>query len=138
MPKVSVIMNCYNGGAFVRQAIESVYAQSYTDWEIVFWDNCSTDDTADIAQSFDSKLRYFRGEYMVPLGAARNLALAKAEGDWIGFLDHDDLILPHRFARQMAAIGAWCINPIITNESAEYSWERPGLLERHSTYGSHP
>jgi glycosyltransferase involved in cell wall biosynthesis len=105
MPKVSVIMNCYNGGDFVRQAIESVYAQSFTDWEIIFWDNCSTDNSAEIAQSFDNRLRYFRSERQVPLGAARNFAMAKAEGDWIGFLDHDDLIMPHRFTRQMAAIG---------------------------------
>ena len=57
MAKVSVIMNCYNGAAFVRSAIESVYAQTVGDWEIIFWDNASTDETAAIAQSFDSRLR---------------------------------------------------------------------------------
>jgi len=105
MPNVSIIMNCYNGAKFVRDAIESVYAQTYTDWEIIFWDNCSTDATPEIAKSFDAKLRYFRGETTTPLGTARNLAMKHAQGDWIAFLDHDDLCLPHRFERQMAAIG---------------------------------
>jgi glycosyltransferase involved in cell wall biosynthesis len=104
MPKISVIMNCYNGEEFVRQAIESVYAQTFTDWEIVFWDNCSTDRTAEIAQSFDDKLRYFRSETTTPLGTARNLAMGRAKGEWIGFLDHDDLCLPDRFESQVAAI----------------------------------
>lgn len=105
MPKISVIMNCYNGAEFVRGAIESVYAQSFQDWEIIFWDNCSTDATPDIAKSFDQKLRYFRSEITTPLGTARNMAMGQARGEWIAFLDHDDLCLPHRFERQMAAIG---------------------------------
>jgi glycosyltransferase involved in cell wall biosynthesis len=104
MPKVSVIMNCYNGDEFVRGAIESVYAQTYQDWEIIFWDNCSTDTTPDIAQSFNEKLRYFRSETNTPLGTARNMAMAQARGEWIAFLDHDDLCLPHRFERQVAAV----------------------------------
>lgn len=104
MPKVSVILNCLNGEKYVRAAIESVYAQTFQDWEIIFWDNASTDRTAEIAHSFDRKLRYFRGEETIPLGAARNRAMAVAEGEWIGFLDHDDLCLPQRFARQMEAV----------------------------------
>jgi len=104
MPKLSVIMNCYNGAEYVRGAIESMYAQTYQDWEIIFWDNCSTDETPEIAKSFDSKLRYFRAEITTPLGTARNLAMKQAQGEWIAFLDHDDLCLPHRFERQMAAV----------------------------------
>lgn len=104
MPMISVIMNCYNGEKFVRQAIESIYAQSFTDWEIIFWDNCSTDGTAHIAASFDSKLRYFRSAETTPLGTARNLAIKEAKGEWIAFLDHDDLCLPNRFATQMDAV----------------------------------
>jgi glycosyltransferase involved in cell wall biosynthesis len=104
MPKVSVIMNCRNGEGYVRGAIESVYAQTFTDWEIIFWDNASTDRTAEIARSFDGKLRYFRSPEPTHLGAARNRAMAQAEGEWIGFLDHDDLCLPNRFARQIEAV----------------------------------
>lgn len=104
MPKVSVIMNCFNGERYVKEAIESVYAQTFTDWEIIFWDNASTDRTAEIAQSYDGRLRYFRSPQTTPLGTARNRAMANAEGEWIGFLDHDDFCLPHRFARQIAAV----------------------------------
>ena len=105
MPAVSVVINVLNGERFVREAIDSVYAQSYADWEIVLWDNASTDRTAEIARGYDRRLRYFRSERTVPLGEARKYALAEAHGDWIAFVDYDDTCLPHRLARQMAAIG---------------------------------
>jgi glycosyltransferase involved in cell wall biosynthesis len=105
MPKVSVIINCLNGENFVRQAIQSVYAQTWQDWEIIFWDNASTDTTPDIAKSFnDGRLRYFRSAETVPLGKARQWAMAEAKGDWLAILDHDDLFLPPRLERQMAEL----------------------------------
>ena len=51
-PKVSVIMNCLNCSRYLREAIDSVYAQTMENWEIVFWDNASSDTSADIAQSY--------------------------------------------------------------------------------------
>ncbi len=104
MPKVSVIMNCYNGERFVKEAIDSVYAQTFQDWEIIFWDNASTDRTAEIARNYDSRLRYFRAEQNVPLGQARNLAMEKATGDWVAFVDYDDVSFSARFERQLAAV----------------------------------
>jgi glycosyltransferase involved in cell wall biosynthesis len=100
-PKVSVIMNCLNGEKYVRTAIESVYAQSYANWEIIFLDNASTDGTPAIARSFDAKLRYFRNESIVPLGEARNQALKQASGEFIAFLDCDDLWFPHKLEKQI-------------------------------------
>lgn len=101
-PTVSVVMNCLNCATYVREAIESVYAQTYTDWEIVFWDNASTDVSGEIARSFDDgKLRYFRGAETVPLGQARNLALEQAQGQYIAFLDCDDLWLPTKLEKQI-------------------------------------
>lgn len=100
-PKVSVIMNCLNSEQYLRQAIDSVYAQSYTDWEIIFWDNASTDSSAVIAKSYDSKLRYYRGTKTIPLGAARNKALEQARGELIAFLDCDDLWLPEKLEKQI-------------------------------------
>ena len=97
-------MNCLNGERFVRDAIEFVFAQTYSDWEIVFWDNASSDATAEIAKSFDSRLRYFRSKETVPLGKARQWAFAESRGEWIAILDHDDVFLPGRLERQMAAI----------------------------------
>ncbi len=67
-PKVSVIMNCFNSEKYLREAIDSVYAQTYKDWEIIFWDNASTDHSKEIAKSYDNKLKYSRGKETVPLG----------------------------------------------------------------------
>ncbi len=101
-PLVSVIMNCYNGEKYLKEAIDSVFAQEYQNWEIVFWDNASSDKSADIAQSYrDKRFRYFRGEVNVPLGRARNLAIGRCRGEFIAFLDSDDLWLPGKLARQV-------------------------------------
>ena len=71
-------MNCYNSSEHLREALQSVMAQTFTDFEIVFWDNCSTDESPAIANSFGERIRYFRGDHTVPLGAGRNLAIARA------------------------------------------------------------
>jgi len=100
-PKVSVIMNCLNGEKYLRKAIDSVYTQTYTNWEIVLLDNASIDCTAKIANSFDQKLRYFRNDVTIPLGQARNTALRQAQGELIAFLDSDDVWLPNKLEKQI-------------------------------------
>ena len=100
-PLVSVIMNCYNGEKYLREAIDSVYSQTYQNWEIVLLDNASTDHTAEIAKGFDQKLRYFRNDITVPLGQARNLALQQAQGKLIAFLDSDDVWQPSKLEKQI-------------------------------------
>ena len=101
-PLVSVIMNCLNSEKYLREAIDSAYAQSYANWELIFWDNASTDNSPVIAQSYgDGRLRYFRGETTVPLGRARNLAIAESSGELIAFLDCDDLWFPEKLAKQV-------------------------------------
>lgn len=101
-PLVSVIMNCLNGEAYLREAIESVLAQTYRNVEIIFYDNASTDGSAAIAQSYGEPVRYFRGEQTIPLGAARNAAIAQAKGDLVAFLDTDDRWLPEKLEVQLA------------------------------------
>ena len=103
VPKVTVIMNCYNSAEHLREAMDSVFRQTWGDWEIVFWDNCSTDDSAAVARSYGPRVRYFLAEKNVPLGAARNLAIAKAEGELLAFLDCDDEWLPTKLEKQVAA-----------------------------------
>lgn len=100
-PKVSIIMNCFNCSKFLRDAIDSVYLQTFKDWEIVFWDNCSMDGSDKIARSYDSKLKYYRAEKHTDLGSARNLAVEKSSGDWIAFLDCDDYWLPEKLEKQL-------------------------------------
>lgn len=104
-PLISVIMNCYNSDTYLREAIESVIKQSYTNWELIFWDNQSTDDSAKIFKSYDDpRLRYFYAQYHTTLGSARNLALEKATGEWCGILDCDDIWMPQKLERQVENI----------------------------------
>lgn len=103
-PRVSVIVNCYNGERYLEQALASIEAQTFPSWEIVFWDNASTDGSAAIARRHAPRLRYFRGEVNVPLGAARTLAVEQARGEYIAFLDTDDEYLPDALERLVRAI----------------------------------
>jgi glycosyltransferase involved in cell wall biosynthesis len=105
-PAVSVIMNCYNSAQYLAEAIDSVVAQTFMDWEIIFFDNCSTDESPAIAKRYDSRLRYFRGETNVPLGHARNLAMAQARGRYIAFLDCDDVWYPSKLDVQVKVMQA--------------------------------
>ncbi len=101
MPQVSILVNCYNGARYLREALDSVYQQTFKDYEIIFWDNQSTDDSGKIAQSYGKPLKYFRVEEFLPLGAARNAAIAKAKGKYIAFLDCDDIWLPEKLEKQI-------------------------------------
>lgn len=104
-PLVSVIMNCFNSAEFLREAVESVLAQTYTSWEIIFWDNQSTDESAEIYKNYtDQRLKYFYAPEHTVLGQARNLAVAQAKGEWLGFLDCDDVWLPEKLEKQVSII----------------------------------
>ncbi len=91
-PLVSVIMNCYNSDKYLKEAINSVISQTYQNWEIIFWDNQSTDKSASIVQSYnDKRIKYFYSPKHTLLGEARNLAAENVSGVWISFLDCDDV-----------------------------------------------
>ena len=90
-PFVSIIINCHNSDKYLKEAIDSVFNQTYKNWEIIFWDNNSSDNSAEIALAFSGKLRYFRNNSTLRLYAARNLAVEKADGKYIAFLDCDDI-----------------------------------------------
>jgi glycosyltransferase involved in cell wall biosynthesis len=102
VPTVSVIMNCLNCEKYLREAIDSVFAQTYEDWEIIFWeDAASKDDSEEIARSYGSKLRYFRSDVSLPLYGSRNLAVQKARGKYIAILDCDDMWVPTKLEEQI-------------------------------------
>jgi glycosyltransferase involved in cell wall biosynthesis len=112
VPRVSVIIPCYNGGARLRQAVSSVERQTHPVHEIIVVDDGSTDDTWEVIQSLGSRVRGFRQRNSGP-SAARNLAFARSTGNWISYLDADDEWLPHKIERQMAVLAAnptlrWC------------------------------
>ena len=100
-PLVSIIMNCFNGEQFLQEAINSVYGQSYSNWEIIFWDNASTDNSSSIAKSYDERIRYYLASETTPLGEARNFALNKANGLYVAFLDCDDIYLTDKLEQQV-------------------------------------
>lgn len=85
-------MNVYNGVQFLPSTLSCVFSQTFQDWELIFWDDCSTDNSADCLEKFDDpRIRYFRSETLVNLSQAREYAVLEARGQWVAFLDQDDL-----------------------------------------------
>ncbi len=104
-PLVSVIMNCYNSDKYLKEAINSVLAQTYQNWEIIFWDNQSTDKSAEIVKSYnDKRIKYFYAPSHTSLGEGRNEALEKAQGEFISFLDCDDLLSSDKIEKQVEVL----------------------------------
>lgn len=96
-------MNCFNGEKYLKKALESVICQTYENWEVIFWDNKSTDKSAEIFKSYnDNRLRYFSSDsHTQILYKARNYALNKTKGNFIAFLDVDDWWLPYKLEKQI-------------------------------------
>lgn len=121
-PLVSVLMNCFNGEKYLREAIDSVIAQTYTNWELIFWDNQSTDFSASIVKSYsDARIKYSYAPTHTLLYEARNYALRNTNGELIAFLDVDDWWLPEKLERQVPLfldpeVGFACANFWIDNQ----------------------
>lgn len=94
-PLVSVIMPSYNAGKFIAKAIDSVLSQTYANWELIIVDDASTDNTEAIVANYtDARIRYHKAERIGHPAGVRNTALRMATGDFIAFLDSDDLYYP--------------------------------------------
>ena len=84
-------MNCHNGEKFLNRSISSVLNQNYNNWELIFFDNMSTDDSLKIVKSFkESRIKTFSSNFFLNLYEARNQALTKISGKYVCFLDTDD------------------------------------------------
>lgn len=104
MPKVSVIIPTYNRAELLKQAIASVLAQTYGDFELIIVDDGSTDDTKSVVESIgDNRIKYI-WQTNQQRCVARNAGIAAAEGEYLAFLDSDDLWLPKKLELQLAAI----------------------------------
>lgn len=101
MPKVSILMNCYNGEKYLKEAIDSIYAQTFSDWEIIFIDNCSTDNTKEIVKSYNNKIKYYKTQSNISLCEARVFAKEFITGDYFCVLDTDDLWIPTKLEKQV-------------------------------------
>jgi glycosyltransferase involved in cell wall biosynthesis len=103
MPLVSIIINVRNGSSTLRDALDSAMAQTFSDWELILWDDRSTDDSAEIAANYrDPRVHYFLSPVDTPLGKARENAIRKTTGQWLAFLDQDDVWLPEKLEKQTA------------------------------------
>jgi len=103
MPKVSVIVISYNMARLVTRAIQSIFSQTFRDYEILFVDDGSTDDTKQVVESFGDRVRYFYQEN-AGLAAARNRGILASRGEYIAFLDSDDYWVPDKLEVQVAVL----------------------------------
>jgi glycosyltransferase involved in cell wall biosynthesis len=109
--KVSVVLIFLNGEAFLDEAIRSVVGQTFDDWELLLVDDGSTDTSTTIATAWaarDRRIKYLEhpGHENLGMSASRNLGLEHALGEYVSFLDCDDVLLPHKVASQVAILDA--------------------------------
>lgn len=99
---VSIIMPSYNTAPYIKQTIQSVLDQTYTNWELIIVDDCSTDNTDEVLENIkDSRIRYFKNDKNSGAAVSRNKALREAKGQWIAYLDSDDLWMPEKLEKQI-------------------------------------
>lgn len=102
IPLVSIIINFHNAQNFIKKALDSVFKQSFKRWELILFDNCSTDQSIEIIKKYqtDERVKYYRSKEFVDLGTARNLALNEVRTNFIAILDSDDEMMPERLYKQ--------------------------------------
>ncbi|MFQ6034255.1 MAG: glycosyltransferase [Sedimentisphaerales bacterium] len=137
-PKVSVLICVYNGEKFIGQALESIYSQTYQDFELIIVDDASTDNTPDILVNIrDSRTFIYRNSQNKGLTKSLNIGLKLCRGQYIARMDADDISAPQRFEKQVEfldenpnclAVGCWC-NWIDSEGKIYGSWEPPTSYE---------
>lgn len=121
---VSIVMPTWNCAPFIAESIQSVLAQTYTNWELLIVDDCSTDNTRDVVAQFtDPRVHYHCLDRNSGAAVARNTALRMARGRWIAFLDSDDLWLPEKLERQLA---------FMTRNDYHFSYHRYQEIDENS------
>lgn len=126
---VSVITPCYNGAKFIGDAIESVMAQTYPNWEMLITDDCSNDNSIEVIKEYvakDSRVRLLQLEKNSGAAVARNKSIAEAKGRYIAFLDGDDMWLPNKLELQLEFMekkdcALSCTSLMYCNEEGEYT-----------------
>ena len=99
---VSIIMTCYNGEYFLQEAVKSIINQTYSNWELIFYDNNSTDKSEKIIKKFkDKRIKYFKSNKLFNLGTIRQLAFSKCQGNFVSFLDVDDYWSEFKLQKQL-------------------------------------
>ena len=123
--KISIIMNCFNGEKFLNESINSLLNQTHKNWELIFFDNNSTDKSAKIVKKLnDKRIKYYRTNNKIKLGLARKKAIDKASGEFIAFLDTDDIWEKNKLTLQLKTfkdkkVGFSITNSIFFNEKTK-------------------
>jgi glycosyltransferase involved in cell wall biosynthesis len=139
-PKLSVLMTAYNREDYISEAIESVLASSYTDYELIIVDDCSNDATFDIANDYasrDKRLRVYKNDANLGDYPNRNKAAALARGKYLKYLDSDDVVYPHGLGVMVAYMERY---PNAGFGLSAYAFEdrpHPVLLEPDEIYTTH-
>ena len=101
-PRVSIIMNCYNGEKFLKQSLDSIIKQNFIDWELIFWDVSISDKSKKILESYyEKRFKYFNTGIKKNLYHSRNEAIEVSSGEIICFLDCDDWWHPEKLKKQI-------------------------------------
>ena len=115
-PLISILMNCFNGAIFLKEALNSVLSQSYVNWELIFWDNQSNDNSLEIVSTYqDKRIKIFRSHQHTNLGEARKNAFQKVNGDYLAFLDVDDLWEKDKLKNQIKVFSDSEVGIVFTN-----------------------
>lgn len=139
---VSIIMPSYNCGNFVEETIRSIQLQTYQNWELLFVDDCSSDDTMDRVMAIrekDNRIHVYQNAVNSGAAVSRNLALRNAKGRWIAFLDSDDLWNPYKLEKQIHFMedngySFTYTNVSVINENGQslgYFWTGPKHISNH-------
>lgn len=104
-PLVSIILPTYNGAPFLPESVESILAQTYNPYEVIIVDDGSTDNTKEVLKPFAQKIRYINLEQNKGLPVARNTGIRLAQGEYIAFIDADDLWLPEKLQTNVEYFG---------------------------------
>jgi glycosyltransferase involved in cell wall biosynthesis len=107
MPQISILMPAYNGSKYIAEAIDSILAQTFSDWELIICDDGSTDNTEPIIRSYiDPRIRFFKNPQNLGPNPTRLFLISKATSPYIAFLDCDDIAMPSKFQRQIDFLNA--------------------------------
>lgn len=102
MPRISVLIPVYNSEKYLREAIDSILGQTFSDFELILINDASTDSSEEIILSYqDERIRYYRNEENIGILGTRMRLIGKATGEYIAYLDNDDIALPERFAKEI-------------------------------------
>jgi glycosyltransferase involved in cell wall biosynthesis len=132
MPKISVIIPSYNSAIYLPEAIESVLAQTYKDFEIIVIDDGSTDNTKDVVKPYLDRITFLKGPNGGPC-KARNRGIRKSSGEFVAFLDADDIWYPDKLECQMAVFSK---NPNYDMVHSDASYSRTYTSKEDRTWYS--